>query len=56
MCIIVALGAKSISQELPKRFFMDARKTHKGIILTDEIFQLFEAQNSQDLVDETEAR
>ena len=35
---------------------MDARKTHKGIILTDEIFQLFEAQNSQDLINETEAR
>ncbi len=43
-------------QELPKRFFVDARKTHQGIILTDEVFQLFEAQNSQDLVDETEAR
>lgn len=43
-------------QELPKRFFMDARKTHKGIILTDEIFQLFEAQNSLDLLDEIEAR
>ncbi len=43
-------------QELPKRFFMDARKTHKGIILTDEVFQLFEAQNSQDLINETEAR
>lgn len=35
---------------------MDARKTHKGIILTDEIFQLFEAQNSLDLLDEIEAR
>ncbi len=43
-------------QELPKRFFVDARKTHQGIILTDEVFQLFEAQNSQDLVYETEAR
>lgn len=43
-------------QELPKRFFMDARKTHKGIILTDEVFQLFEAQNSQDLINEIEAR
>ncbi len=43
-------------QELPKRFFMDARKTHGGIILTDDVFQLFEANNSKDLVDETEAR
>lgn len=43
-------------QELPKRFFMDARKTHGGIILTDEVFQLFEVQNARDLVDETEAR
>lgn len=43
-------------QELPKRFFIDARKTHQGIILTDEVFELFDAQNSKDLVDETEAR
>lgn len=43
-------------QELPERFFVDARKTHGGIILTDEIFQLFEIQNSQDLIDETESR
>lgn len=42
--------------ELPKRFFTDARKTHQGIILTDELFQLFEIQNSKDLFDETEAR
>lgn len=31
-------------QELPKRFFMDARKTHKGIILTDEVFQLIRSK------------
>jgi 5-methylcytosine-specific restriction endonuclease McrA len=43
-------------QELPKRFFTDAQKTHGGIMLTDEVFQLFEAQNASDLVDETEAR
>ncbi|MFW3963822.1 HNH endonuclease domain-containing protein [Acinetobacter radioresistens] len=43
-------------QELPKRFFIDARKTHQGIILTDEVFQLFEESGSHDLVDETEAR
>lgn len=43
-------------QELPKRFFMDARKTHQGIILTDEVYKLFETPNSSDLIDETEAR
>ena len=43
-------------QELPKRFFEDARKSHKGIILTDEVFKLFEAPNALDLIDETEAR
>lgn len=43
-------------QELPKRFFMDARKTHAGIILTDEVFRLFDTENASDLVDETEAR
>lgn len=40
-------------QELPKRFFSDARKTHGGIMLTDEVFQLFETQNAGDLIDET---
>lgn len=43
-------------QELPKRFFIDARKTHQGIILTDEVYKLFETPNSSDLIDETEAR
>lgn len=43
-------------RELPKRFFEDARKSHKGIILTDEVFKLFEAPNALDLIDETEAR
>lgn len=43
-------------QELPKRFFMDVRKTHGGIILTDEVFRLFDTENASDLVDETEAR
>lgn len=43
-------------QELPQRFFADARKTHGGIILTDEVFQLFDTQHANDLIDETEAR
>lgn len=42
-------------QELSKRYFMDVRKTHGGIMLTDEMFRLFETQNASDLVDETEA-
>ncbi|MDO5666571.1 MAG: HNH endonuclease domain-containing protein [Alcaligenaceae bacterium] len=44
------------NSEIPKRFFEDARKTQQGIILTDEIYQLFEPQHAQDLIDETEAR
>ncbi|CAM5183222.1 hypothetical protein OURE66S_03051 [Oligella ureolytica] len=44
------------SQEVPKRFFEDARKTHQGIILRDELYELFETVNSDDLNDETEAR
>lgn len=43
-------------QELPQRFFADARKMHGGIILTDEVFQLFDTQHANDLIDETEAR
>ncbi|MBF7688271.1 HNH endonuclease family protein [Acinetobacter rathckeae] len=43
-------------QEIPQRFFSDARKTHQGIILTDEIFQLFDGEQSKDLIEETEAR
>jgi hypothetical protein len=34
---------------------MDVRKTHGGIMLTDEMFRLFETQNASDFVDETEA-
>lgn len=43
-------------QELSQRFFIDARKAQGGIILTDEIFKLFDHQNGSDLIDETEAR
>ena len=42
--------------EVPKRFFEDARKTQQGIILTDEVFELFEPEHAIDLLDETEAR
>lgn len=42
--------------EIPKRFFVDERKEHGGIVLTDEVFQLFEYQQSFDLIEETESR
>lgn len=44
------------NQELPRRFFADARKTHSGIILTDEFYQLSEEDAFGDLFHETEAR
>lgn len=43
-------------QEVPRRFFEDARKTRQGLILRDELFELFEEPHSDDLNDETEAR
>lgn len=43
-------------QEVAKQFFEDARKTHQGIILRDELFQLFETADASDLNEETEAR
>lgn len=42
--------------EIPQRFFEDARRTQQGIILTDEVYQLFEPEHAKDLIDETEAR
>ncbi len=42
--------------EVPRRFFEDARKTQKGIILRDEVFELFEQPDSSNLYEETEAR
>lgn len=43
-------------KEIPNKFFVDARKTHQGIILTDELFELFSSPNPQDLIHETESR
>ena len=42
--------------EIPNRFFVDARKTQGGIILTDEFYQLYEQDTTQTLLLETEAR
>ncbi len=42
--------------ELDKRFFLDERKTHKGIRLTDNFYRLTERQQYQNLIIETEAR
>lgn len=42
--------------EIEKRFFLDERKTHKGIRLTDNFFQLGERQQYQNLIFETTAR
>lgn len=42
--------------EIEKRFFLDERKTHKGIRLTDNFYQLSERQQYQNLAFETNAR
>lgn len=42
--------------EIEKRFFLDERKTAKGIRLTDNFYQLSERQQYQNLVYETNAR
>lgn len=42
--------------EIEKRFFLDERKTHKGIRLTDNFYQLGERQQYQNLAFETTAR
>ena len=42
--------------EIPKRFFIDDRKTKQGITLTDEIFKLKEDFQYQNLPNEIEAR
>jgi hypothetical protein len=44
------------SAEIDKRFFIDERKTHKGIRLTDNFFLLGERQQYQNLAFETTAR
>jgi hypothetical protein len=42
--------------EIPKRFFVDDRKSRKGITLTDELFSLKEIFQYQNLPFEVEAR
>jgi hypothetical protein len=44
------------NQELPKRFFMDERKTKGGIVLTDNFYRLGEQYQYESLVQETESR
>lgn len=42
--------------EIPKRFFVDERRTRGGIVLTDELFELCEMQQKSNLIGEAEAR
>ena len=42
--------------EIEKRFFIDERKTHKGIRLTDDFYHLTERPQFQNLIHETDAR
>lgn len=42
--------------EIDKRFFIDERKTHKGIRLTENFFHLTERPQFQNLIYETDAR
>lgn len=42
--------------EIDKRFFIDERKTHKGIRLTDNFYRLGERLQYQNLIHETDAR
>lgn len=44
------------NQELPKRFFIDERKTKGGIVLTDDFYQLGEKFQYDNLAQETESR
>ena len=41
---------------IPNRFFIDERKTKKGIQLTDNFFKLYELKESENFYDEVEAR
>jgi len=43
-------------EELPSRFFIDERRSNKGIRLTENFFSLFLSENKKCLYDETEAR
>ncbi|MRS15368.1 HNH endonuclease [Enterobacteriaceae bacterium RIT691] len=42
--------------EIGKRFFIDERKTHKGIRLTDDFYRLTERPQFRNLIHETDAR
>lgn len=42
--------------EIDTRFFIDERKTHKGIRLTEAFYRLTERQQFQNLIHETDAR
>ncbi|PLV48297.1 HNH endonuclease domain-containing protein [Erwinia sp. B116] len=42
--------------EIDKRFFLDERRSHKGIRLTDNFFRLTESEQFANLLPETEAR
>ncbi|MBK1781597.1 hypothetical protein JHL22_10235 [Advenella sp. WQ 585] len=44
------------NQEISNRFFIDERKTHKGIRLTDNFFNLSESMQFESFKNETEAR
>lgn len=44
------------NKEIDKLFFIDERKTHKGIRLTDNFFTLTESQQFKSFENETEAR
>ena len=44
------------SSEIPKRFFVDERKSARGIRLTDDIYELFTNSSKEMLSQETEAR
>ena len=41
---------------IPKRFFIDERKENSGIRLTDHFYKLFELQESENFLNEVEAR
>jgi|TARA_B110000116_G_scaffold272457_1_gene297834 hypothetical protein len=41
---------------IPNKFFIDERKTKKGIQLTDNFFKLYELEESENLYDEVESR
>ena len=41
---------------IPRRFFIDERKTKKGIQLTENFFKLYELEESENFYDEVESR